>query len=84
MIFPLKRLGRHLSPLLVFGENLRSLVLIISFNLCTSYFCSAGDLQWKTSEAFVAENYVMPFGPLACNTFLGGMQLGVYGDIMHS
>ncbi|XXG77234.1 hypothetical protein AAC387_Pa08g1421 [Persea americana] len=42
-----------------------------------------GDLQWKNSEAFVAENYVMPFGPLACNPFLGGMQLGVYGDIMH-
>ncbi|RWR72026.1 CTP synthase [Cinnamomum micranthum f. kanehirae] len=42
-----------------------------------------GHLQWKTSEAFVAENYVMPFGPPACNPFLGGMQMGVYGDIMH-
>ncbi|XXG77210.1 hypothetical protein AAC387_Pa08g1400 [Persea americana] len=42
-----------------------------------------GHLQWKISEAFVAENYVMPFGPPACNPFLGGMQMGVYGDIMH-
>lgn len=77
----MKRLWRHLSPLLIFGESLRCLVLIIS--LCTLYFCSAGHLQWKTSEAFVAENYVMPFGPPACNPFLGGMQMGVYGDIMH-
>lgn len=39
----------------------------------------SNDLQWKTSQDFAAENYMMPFGPSAFNPYWTGMQPGMDG-----
>ncbi|XP_042515150.1 E3 ubiquitin ligase PQT3-like [Macadamia integrifolia] len=40
---------------------------------------NAADMQWRTSQDFAAENYIMPLGPSAYNPYWPGMQLGMDG-----
>ncbi|XP_043693282.1 E3 ubiquitin ligase PARAQUAT TOLERANCE 3-like [Telopea speciosissima] len=45
---------------------------------------NAADMQWRTSQDFAAENYMMPLGPSAYNPYWAGMQIGMDGYAPYS